>query len=118
MEQEPTEKKVNLEVFKVLWHQNIREDLSAITPSQVDSIIKAAEHRLSRAPQYIGQPLKGTTNLLWKIRFGKYRAIYTINAKKAEVWVLAVQKRECVYRDHHVQSLLNLAIALHEQMKK
>ena len=117
MEQEP-KKEIGLPIFKVVWHSEIKHDLSKIPPSLADSIVRAVDQRLSRAPQMIGEPLKGTRRLLWKIRFSKYRIVYTINERRKEVWVLSVQKRDLVYRDRHVQSLLKLAAALHEQMEQ
>lgn len=118
MEQEPQEKQVGTPEYRVLWHPEIKKDLSKTSPSDVDFIVRMAEHRLSRAPHLIGQPLKGTTHLLWKIRFGKYRIVYTMNAKAKEVWVLSVQGRDEVYRHSHIQSLLRLAVALHEQLER
>ncbi len=118
MEQAPQEKKLGTPEYRVLWHPEIKKDLSKITPVGVDSIVRTAEHRLSRAPHLIGQPLKGTTHLLWKIRFSKYRIVYTLIAKAKEVWVLSVQGRDEVYRHSHIQSLLRLATALHEQLER
>ncbi|MBI3318454.1 MAG: type II toxin-antitoxin system RelE/ParE family toxin, partial [Candidatus Omnitrophica bacterium] len=81
----------------------------------VNSIVRAADYRLSLAPDLIGEPLKGTTNRLWKIRFSSYRIVYTINVSRKEVWILSVQKRDIVYRNQHVQALLKVAVALHEK---
>lgn len=117
MEQVPPQK-IGAQRYQILWHQNIRSDLTKMAPSLVEPLVAAIQDRLSRAPQLIGQPLKGTTNLLWKIRFSKYRVIYTINTRRNEVWVLSVQKRDWVYRDTHVQSLLHLAVALQEQINR
>lgn len=75
--------------YRIVWHPLVKEDLSRIPKNLTESIIKAVEHRLSRAPHLIGQPLKGTTHLLWKIKFDKYRIVYTIRTKTNEVWVLS-----------------------------
>ena len=101
--------------YRIVWHPLVKEDLSRVPKNLTESIIKAVEHRLSRVPHLIGQPLKGTTRLLWKIKFDKYRIVYTIHTKAKEVWVLSVQKREVVYRDRHIQSLINLAIAIRQR---
>ena len=101
--------------YRIFWHPLVKEDLSRVPKNLTESIIKAAEHRLSRVPHLIGQPLKGTTHLLWKIRFDKYRIVYAIHTKTHEVWILSVQKREVVYRDRHIQSLVNLAIAIRQK---
>lgn len=118
MEQGPQKSQISPPGYRVLWHQDIQGDFSTLPYKTTESIVSAANHRLAIAPQFIGEPLKGTTNLLWKLRFGKYRLIYTMNVKAKEVWVLSVQKREIVYKDRHVQSLIRLAVALQEQIKE
>jgi mRNA-degrading endonuclease RelE of RelBE toxin-antitoxin system len=118
MEQEPKPGQVSLPVFKVIWHAEVKKDLSRIPSTVVNSIIQAADYRLSLAPEIIGNPLKGTANRLWKIRFSVYRIVYTINVNRKEVWVLSVQKRDIVCRDQHVQALLKVAVVLHEKFRK
>ena len=98
--------------YILLWHSEIREDFKQIHPSVVEKIIKAVQHRLSLAPHVIGEPLKGTSNLVWKIRFSDYRILYTMNRKAKEVWVLSVRHRSVVYQEAHVQDLVNWALAL------
>lgn len=114
---EPGSQKESIDkpTYRILWHPLVKEDLSKIPKNLTESIIKASEHRLSRAPQLIGQPMKGTTHLLWRIKFEKYRIIYTIHTKAKEVWVLSILKREVVYRDRHIQSLVNLAIVIRQK---
>ena len=118
MEQESKKEPIGAPKFKVIWHATVKDDFSKLNKSLVDSIITAADHRLSRAPEYLGQPLKGTTTLIWKVRFDKYRILYTLNVKAKEVWVLSVRKREIVYKDAHVKSLINLAVAIQQQIEK
>lgn len=117
MEQEPQKDPIGTKEYHVFWHSEVRKDFAKISKALTESLISAVEHRLSIAPQFIGQPLKGTTNLLWKISFSKYRIIYTMNVKAKEVWVLSVQKREIVYKDSHVQSLLTLAVAIQQKIE-
>lgn len=117
MEQEPKPGQVSLPVFGVIGHAEVKKDLSRIPPSIANSIVRAADDRLSLAPEIIGNPLKGTANRLWKIRFSGYRIVYTLNVSRKEVWVLSVQKRDIVYRDQHVQALLKVAVALHEKFR-
>lgn len=117
MEQGSAQEPLGAPVYKVVWHPKIKDDFSRIPPSLVSAIASAVEHRLSRAPEFIGQPLKGTTNLLWRISFSKYRIVYTLNSDAREVWVLSAQKREIVYRDIHIQSLLKLAVAIQQKKR-
>lgn len=116
MEQEPPP--IGHPVFRVLWHSATKRDLAKLPPSLVESIVRASDHRLARAPHLIGEPLKGSVSRLWKLRFSQYRIIYTIHPQRHEVWVLSVQKRDVVYRDRHVPSLLNLAVALHQELDR
>ena len=116
MEQGPQKEEVGVPSYRIFWHQRIKEDFSKIPIVLTETMIKAAEFRLSRAPHLIGQPLKGTANKLWRIRFDKYRIVYTLKAN--EVWVLSVQKREVIYQNRHVQALLRLALAIHQEIDK
>jgi mRNA-degrading endonuclease RelE of RelBE toxin-antitoxin system len=98
--------------YRVLWHQNIKDDFDGIPRALTDNIVRNADHRLSQAPTLIGKPLKGTTHLLWRLAYSQYRIIYTLNEKAGEVWVLSVQKRSDVYHEQHLQYLLKLAQTL------
>ena len=115
MEQESQEKKVE---YTVLWTADSREDLDDVPEDVAETIIEKVGQRLCRLPHYVGQPLKGTVKKLWKIRFGKYRLVYSINTKYREVYILAVTNRDKVYRDDAIQSLLRLALVLHERSKE
>ncbi|MBI4226847.1 MAG: type II toxin-antitoxin system RelE/ParE family toxin [Candidatus Omnitrophica bacterium] len=113
MEQNPQEEVgVGPPRYKVLWHPDAKRDLSNLSQDIVEHLVEAAQYKLSTAPQFIGQPIKGTTRLLWKVRFSKYRVVYTMNDRAKEVCVLAVGKRDAVYRDANIQSWVKLAIAI------
>ncbi|MBI3319703.1 MAG: type II toxin-antitoxin system RelE/ParE family toxin [Candidatus Omnitrophica bacterium] len=98
--------------FQVFWHAEVRRDLVKIPPATVDAIAKAAHDRLSQAPLLIGEPLRGTSQRLWRLRYSQYRLIYTVRPATHEVWVLSVQTRDIVYRTTHLQRLLRLAMQL------
>ena len=117
MEQDPQAKKIENFSYRVLWSSDAREDLLDIPQDIADTIIDKTGQRLSQLPHYVGQPLKGTTKKLWKLRFGKYRLVYSINTRFKEVYILAIANRDVVYRNDAVQSLLKLAVALHERSK-
>ena len=109
---EPTPQGISLSSYRVLWHDRVKADLKQIGPSEAERLIRAAEEKLARAPELIGQPLKGTARRLWKLRFGKYRVVYTLHPRTKEVQVLSIQTRDIIYRPAHLESLLKLAIAL------
>lgn|GEM_PF-2643140 len=100
--------------FKVLWHSEIVDDFRDIPQNIVENIIEASTYRLSQAPQLVGAPLKGTTNLVWKMRFSAYRILFTMNQKSEEVWVLSVKHRSVVYNQQNIMSVLQMAIAIHQ----
>lgn len=118
MEQDPQAKKVENSVYRVLWSPDAKEDLSEVPEDISDTIIEKTGQRLTQLPHYVGQPLKGTTKKLWKLRFGKYRLVYSINNRYKEVYVLAIASRDVVYRNNAIQSLMKLAVALHERSKQ
>jgi len=60
----------------------------------------------------IGEPLRGTAQRLWRLRYSQYRLVYTVRPAAHEVWILSVQTRDIVYRKTHLQRLLRLAQAL------
>ena len=117
MEQEQT-KEIGHPVFHVRWHRFVHADLAEINPGIVEGLIEAAEYRLSRVPAHIGRPLKGTTHKLWRITFYKYCIVYTIKMQQKEVWILAVQKPEAIYRHPQIIELLKLAVVIQEEANR
>lgn len=118
MEQDSQAKKIENLGYQVLWSADAREDLANIPGDIGETIIEKTDQRLTQLPHYVGQPLKGTTKKLWKLRFGKYRLVYSINNKYREVYILAIANRDVVYRHNAIQSLLRLAVTLHERNKQ
>ena len=100
--------------YSVNWHPKTEDDLAILPLNLARGIVKNTEHRLSLAPTTIGEPLKGTTSLLWKVGYSQYRVIYTIKDATKQVWVLSVQKRSKVYRTQHLESLIRLAASLQQ----
>lgn len=117
MEPRPQGEAVGRRPFRVLWHPEVRRDLAKIPPTTVEAIAKAARERLSQAPLLIGEPLRGTAQRLWRLRYSQYRLIYTVRPTSHEVWILSVQTRDIVYRTTHLQRLLRLAFQLRQPGK-
>lgn len=114
MEPQTAHEAVSPRPFRVLWHAEVRRDLAKIPPPTVEAIVKAAQERLSQAPLLIGEPLRGTAQRLWRLRYSQYRLVYTVRPTTHEVWVLSVQTRDIVYRNTHLQRLIRLAQALQQ----
>ncbi len=115
MESHPQGQAVSSPAFRVLWHTEVKRDLVKIPPVTVNAIANAAQERLSQAPLFIGEPLRGTAQRLWRLRYSQYRLIYTVRPAAYEVWILSVQTRDIVYRTTHLQRLLRLALQLQQQ---
>ncbi len=84
--------------FALLYHPDVaRADLPPIPRNLRGRIADAVAHRLREAPVRFGHPLRGTLKGYWKLRVGDYRVVYKIAG--AEVWILAILHRRCVYED-------------------
>jgi mRNA-degrading endonuclease RelE of RelBE toxin-antitoxin system len=105
-------------IFKVLFHTTCEKELDRLHPDQVTTILDAIKARLSSNPQFAGNPLRGCKNLVYKFRVGKCRIVYSILFKHKEVWILSIQTRDMVYRPEHLESLLRIAIAIHQHRSK
>ena len=95
--------------FRVKITPRAQEDLSEISSGVADTILRLMKNKLSRAPDYFGEPLKGTGGMVWKTKPGKYRVLYVIRFNEKEVHVLAIKNRDSVYRPDQLQTLINLA---------
>ncbi len=82
-------------VFSILYHPDVRDDLSRINEKLKKRIKTAVETRIAVSPEQFGSPLRKTLKGYWKVRVGDYRIVYKI--KKNEVLILAVIHRKNVY---------------------
>lgn len=101
--------------FKVIWHPSTADDLAGLPLNLSSALIDGVTYKLSQAPHLIGEPLKATLNQLWRVEYSKYRAVYNINKNTREVIILAVKKRETVYKAKHIERFLRMAIALQQR---
>lgn len=78
-----------------------KEDFKGIDSSDQQKIIKAIRKKLTTDPERYGNPLKGNLKRLWKLRVGKYRAIYEVKADKISVYVIKIgfRRDEEVYKE-------------------
>lgn len=110
MEQRPENE---IKVFRVLFHADCKKDFAKIPQHIGKDVFDVINRKLTRGPQYAGMPLKGTKNLLYKLRISKYRVVYCIVHSSLEVWILAIEPRKEVYRDDNIASLIRIGMALH-----
>lgn len=95
--------------FSVKITPQAKGDLEEISSGVADTILRLIKDKLSRAPDYFGEPLKGTGGIVWKTKPGKYRVLYLIRFDQKEVHVLAIKNRDSVYRPDQLQTLIKLA---------
>lgn len=67
-----------------------KEDLKKIDTSDQKKIFKAILKKLETAPLEFGKPLRGNLSGFFSLRIGEYRAIYTVNEKVVEVFVIKI----------------------------
>jgi len=81
--------------YRVGIHPEAARDLASILRNLAERILRAIEHRLSRAPDQYGERLRKSLRGVWKLRVGNYRVAYEILG--GEVRVYGVMDRREVY---------------------
>ena len=81
--------------FRILYHPEVKTDISRINKKLRSRIKKVIETRLMTAPQQYGEPLKKTLKGYWKLRVGDYRIVFKVS--KNELIVFAVIHRKTIY---------------------
>ncbi len=83
--------------YKVEYAQGVVKDLRRL-PKEVK--IRALEivEKILAADPFLGKPLKGPYQGLWKYRIGDYRIIYSIEKDRLVILVLRIRHRKDVYR--------------------
>jgi len=82
--------------FRVLYHPEVKADISKINEKLKSRIKKAIETRLMTAPQQYGEPLRKTLKGYWKLRVGDYRIVFKVSGK--EITVFGIIHRKNIYR--------------------
>mgnify|MGYP001603520701 CR=1 FL=1 len=81
--------------FAVLYHAGTHDDLDLLPRNLIARITRAADERLSQAPDRYGERLRKALKGFWKLRVGDHRVIYEISGR--EVRVFAIMNRRDVY---------------------
>lgn len=83
--------------YEIRVHPRVKQDVSRLDPPVWKRVKDRLQDRLSRRPEYFGQPLRGTLKGLWKFRVGDYRVVYRIDESESVLRVLAVAHRKNAY---------------------
>lgn len=84
--------------YELVWHENVKSDLSSRTKDEAARGIASVKDRLVRDPAGLGKPLKGILKGLVRYRVGPCRVIYAIDHAERRVIVLHVKHRKEAYR--------------------
>lgn len=83
--------------MKVLFHPDVLTQLQRLPRSEFETALQTII-ALSHEPRPPGaKKLVGATND-WRVRFGQYRVVYTVDDKADEITIFVVAKRSDAYR--------------------
>lgn len=98
--------------YKVKVTREAERDLEEISPEIARRLLALAAKKLSAAPDYFGEPLKGAEGRLWKMKPGDYRILYLVDFKGRIVHLIAIRHRKDVYRQSKLETYLKIAESL------
>jgi mRNA interferase RelE/StbE len=84
-------------VYRIEYAAGVAKDLKILPANMKTKALSIIEKTLARDPS-AGRPLTGSYKGLWKYRFGAYRIIYSIEAKRLVIFVLRIRNRKNVYQ--------------------
>ncbi|MGH3970729.1 MAG: type II toxin-antitoxin system RelE family toxin [Mycobacterium sp.] len=83
--------------MKVLFHPDVLKQRQRLPRTEFESALRAII-ALSHDPRPQGaKKLVGATND-WRVRFGQYRVVYTVDDKADQITIFVVAKRSDAYR--------------------
>jgi len=84
-------------VYKVVYIDQIEEDLKKLDKPTAKKILARIENYLAVDPKGLGKPLKGDFLGYWRYRWGDYRVIYKISEQEVLIIVLRIGNRKEIY---------------------
>ena len=84
-------------MYKVVYLDQVEEDLKKFDKSTIKKILVRIETYLATDPKGLGKPLKGEFQGYWRYRWGDYRVIYKISEGEILILVLRISHRKDVY---------------------
>jgi len=85
-------------VYKVVYLDQIQDDLKKLDKSLSRKILTRIETYLAVDPKGLGKPLKGDFQGYWRYRWGDYRVIYKISELEILIVILRISHRKEVYQ--------------------
>mgnify|MGYP001165451200 CR=1 FL=1 len=82
-------------MYNVILKKSVKRFIRKLDKNSKEGIVKRL--RLLRDNPRVGVPLHGKFKGLWKLRMGKYRAVYELNQKELIIYILTIGHRKKVY---------------------
>jgi mRNA interferase RelE/StbE len=82
--------------YEVFFKESVRKDLRKVPPADVLYILEKTK-TLAENPRPPGCEKMSATDR-YRIRYGRYRVVYSIQDRELTVWVVKVGHRKHVYR--------------------
>ena len=84
-------------MYKIEIHKEANKFLNSLTPELNSHILKRLEElKINPFPQGVVR-VKGYQEPIFRIRIGKYRALYFVDNKTLTVYIIKIDKRGNVY---------------------
>ena len=84
-------------MYKVVYSDQIEQDLKRLDKGLIKKILNRIENYLAKDPQGLGKALKGDFQGYWRYRWGDYRVIYKVSEREILIVVLRIAHRKEVY---------------------
>ena len=84
--------------YDLIWHERLKEDLSALNKEAAARMLVRIKERLARDPLGLSKPLKGIFKGLYRYRMGDHRIIFAVDHEKRRLIILHVKHGKDAYR--------------------
>jgi mRNA interferase RelE/StbE len=83
--------------YKIEYSKDVLVDLTKLTKSIRERVVKAIEQKLTVAPIEFGKPLQHKWQSHRRLRVGDYRVIYKVQEDIVVVFIVEIDHRKHVY---------------------
>lgn len=84
--------------YKVIFSEAAEEDLSKLTPTDCERILKKIEKNISKNPEVFSKSVKELGKNGRVSRIGKWRSIFNLKKLKKQIEVKIIDNREKIYK--------------------
>lgn len=85
--------------YRIIWNEKALKDISKLDKQAAIRIKNKVNQHLCKAPQKLGEPMKGSFAGLHRYRVGDYRVIYKIQDEMLIISIIRIGHRKEVYEE-------------------